>query len=74
MMHTAHAAPSRAPELMDANELARMVGCCTATLWRYRRDGVGPQWIRIGRTAVRYRRDDVLAWIDSGAVERPAPG
>ncbi len=37
--------------------------------WR----GDGPPMIRIGRRAVRYRRSDVIAWIDARRVA-PAGG
>jgi predicted DNA-binding transcriptional regulator AlpA len=34
--------------------------------------GDGPPMIRIGRRAVRYRRGDILAWIDARRIE-PEP-
>jgi predicted DNA-binding transcriptional regulator AlpA len=36
--------------------------------WR----GDGPPMIRIGRRAVRYKRRDILAWIDARRIE-PEP-
>lgn len=34
----------------------------TLEIWRHR--GVGPNYCKLGR-AVRYRADDLMAWVDS---------
>ncbi|MCU0269061.1 MAG: helix-turn-helix domain-containing protein [Acidimicrobiales bacterium] len=57
--------------LLTPEELAEELGVPVATLyqWRYRR--TGPVVLRIGRH-LRYRRDDVDAWLASQASPRPA--
>lgn len=44
------------------------------TLQTWRCKGIGPTFIRAGR-AIRYRRSDLIRWVDSNAVlsERPNP-
>ena len=45
------------------------LGIGERTLWRWSRSGIAPAPIRIGcgsRLAVRYRRQDLLQWIDAG--------
>lgn len=50
--------------LMDINEVSEYLKVPVATLhqWRYQR--TGPDAAKIGRS-LRYRRDDVDAWIES---------
>ena len=56
------------PELMTVPDVKEHTHLSQATLARWRAEGIGPRFIRIGRS-VRYRRDDVLAWIESAASE-----
>ncbi len=37
----------------------------TVRAWRI--NGIGPRHVRIGRS-IRYRRDDVLAWLEANTV------
>lgn len=43
---------------------AAMLETTEATLRRWRRNGHGPVFLRIGRK-IRYKREDIEAWIDS---------
>ncbi len=54
------------PRLMDQRDLANYLGKSTAWCERARWAGEGPRFIKLGRH-VRYRADDVLAWIDANA-------
>lgn len=54
-----------APVLWDTATVARIVGKSIVTMVRYRMLGGGPKWKRLGQRHIRYRREDVLAWIDS---------
>ncbi len=56
------------PRLMDQRELAAYVGKSTAWCERARWAGEGPRFIKLGRH-VRYRADDVLAWIEANAKQ-----
>jgi len=58
-----------APELLTTAQAARLAGCGERTFWRWSRCGIAPEPITIGRgrrPAVRYRRSDLLQWIDAG--------
>lgn len=37
--------------------------CRALQAWRYR--GTGPTFVKVGSRAVRYRRRDLVAWIES---------
>ena len=54
------------PELLTAEEAAYLCNIGTRTLWRWSRCGLAPPPIKIGGTAVRYRREDYLEWIRKG--------
>lgn len=46
---------------------AEMLGLSTRTLQSWRIGGSGPAYVRAGR-AIRYRRRDLLAWIDANTI------
>lgn len=54
-----------AEEFLNDGELADVLGVSTRTILRWRRDGSGPPYCRIGPRCVRYRYTDVLAWADA---------
>lgn len=54
------------PRLMNQRDLAQYLGKSTAWCERARWAGEGPRFIKLGRH-VRYRADDVLAWIEEQA-------
>jgi len=57
------------PELLTTAEAARLVNVGERTLWRWSRCGIAPRPVKIGTGktgAVRYRRDEYLAWIRAG--------
>lgn len=64
----AHHAPSPRPALLTPDELSAYLGVPVRTLdtWRSRR--TGPLFIRVG-VHVRYRSEDVDAWIDQLRAE-----
>lgn len=51
-------------ELMTTIEAARYVRLGKATLERFRVQGTGPQYCKLGG-AVRYRRVDLDAWLEN---------
>lgn len=53
------------PELVNAAEAARLIGCGERSLWRWSRSGVAPAPIKIV-SAVRYRRAEIMEWIAAG--------
>lgn len=54
---------------LTADDLANLLHCCRRTI--YRRDDAGeiPAPVRIGRQ-VRWRTDEVKAWLDAGCPRR----
>lgn len=49
--------------LLTQEELAEYLGLSKPTLQRWRREGYGPKYLRIGKH-VYYKEVDVLAWIE----------
>ncbi len=54
------------PELLDARAAAALLGVSTRTVWRMRDAGVCPAPLKI-LGAVRWRRRELLEWLDAGA-------
>ena len=52
--------------MMHPKETALMLGLSTRTLEKWRLDNRGPRYIRIGTRIVRYRRGDILEFIEAG--------
>jgi len=53
------------PEILTAEEAAKLLRRSTRTLGQWRRTGEGPAWLRIGRTGVGYRRAAIDRWLRS---------
>lgn len=61
------------PEYLSTHEAARLLDIATSTLRQSRYTGrlmscQAPSWVKIGRF-VRYRRRDLVAWVERVAVE-----
>lgn len=64
--------------LLTEHDVARITGLSLASVRRWRLIGQGPRFLKLGR-AVRYRREDLSAWLKSrpgggaptGCPERP---
>ncbi len=54
-------------ELSTREQVAEFTQIKKQTLARWAVEGKGPKFIKLGG-AVRYRRDDVLAWLESIAA------
>lgn len=52
------------PEYLTAEQVAQMTGFSTKSLEAYRSKRQGPPFLKIGHS-VRYRVDDVRAWMDA---------
>ncbi len=53
------------PDLVTRAQLSAFTGLSVATLARWAMEGdKGPRITKLG-SAVRYRRDDIVAWLDS---------
>lgn len=53
--------------LLWPEQVAEMLGLPTGTLANWRYQGRGPAFVKVGRH-VRYRRSDVLGWIEQHVV------
>ena len=56
---------AKGPEFLVQREVAALLRASERTLERWRLEGVGPKWRRIGRKKVIYAREDVMAYADS---------
>ena len=55
--------------LLNEHDVARITGLSVASVRRWRLLRQGPKYLKIG-AAVRYKRDDLAAWIEA----RPTGG
>lgn len=58
---------------LDTPGAARYTGLSESFLNKQRMGDDGPDFIRIGRRAVRYRRSDLDAWMTSQLVTQDSP-
>jgi excisionase family DNA binding protein len=58
------------PELLTQQQLADELQVSVRTLERWRREGTGPSWVRVGRSP-RYRRQDIDRWLEATRREPP---
>lgn len=56
-------------QMLTPDEVARALGIPTSRLarWRASSPSRGPRWVKLGRD-VRYRREDLDAWIAAAAA------
>ncbi len=59
--------PERLDTLRDSKETAAYLGINYFTLARWRSEGKGPAFVRVGRQ-IRYREGDLIAWLSGGAA------
>jgi excisionase family DNA binding protein len=50
-------------EFLTDAQLCALLHCDDRTTLRWRNDGGGPQFVRVGPRRVLYRRSDVEAWL-----------
>lgn len=56
--------------LIDAREVANLVGCHVSSVWRLDKAGKMPKPIRISGGLVRWRSEDIREWIAMGCPDR----
>ena len=70
--------PERNPidELWTVQQLADYLGVTTHTVYGWNKSArkVGPPPIRLARGFVRYRRSEVMRWLDDQQPRPPKPG
>lgn len=55
-------------KLLSPKQLADFLGVALTTLSSYRKDGIGPEYLKIGRL-IRYRVSDVDIWLKTKETE-----
>jgi|1186.fasta_scaffold1142722_1 predicted DNA-binding transcriptional regulator AlpA len=55
--------PNIEQEILTEREVSDWLGLSEPTLFRHRRDGTGPTFIRLSARRVAYRRSAVEAWL-----------
>lgn len=60
-------------ELVDTKAAAALLGISPTTLeiWRSRRAGQQPEYVRVGARSIRYSRAALAAWIEARRQPRP---
>lgn len=61
--------PTTLPLLLTTHQVSELTSLGERTVWRYSRSGAMPNPVRIGG-AVRFRRDEILDWIEQGCPRR----
>ncbi len=56
-------------ELLTEGEVAEVLKCTKSALRRWRREGRGPRYVRVGRL-IRYRQPDLELFIEKNAVRQ----
>jgi len=59
-------------KLLSTTEAARLLGVPPSRLARWRREGRGPAWVRVGRHP-RYNPEDFRSWVAAQTVGTPRP-
>ena len=54
---------SHPPQIMTTAEAARFLSVTDETLFRWRKDGVGPSYSQPNSRVIRYLHEDLLAWM-----------
>lgn len=57
-------------DLMTPEEVRERLGICDTTLRDWRRDGVGPPWVRASHRIIRYPVKGFQEWLDRLTAER----
>ncbi len=55
-------------DLLNEREVATLLRISPATLNRWRCERVGPDFLRVSRRAIRYRRSDLERWLEARHV------
>lgn len=55
-------------QLFSADEVCSLLSVSIHTLRRWRREGRGPNYVRLGQNDVKYRAVDIQEWINNNLV------
>lgn len=54
--------------LLKPEFIAEYLGTSPANLAQWRYKGIGPKFVKLGHRAIRYRMEDVNAWIEANTL------
>ncbi len=58
-----HALPEKVPDTLTEPQTATFLGLKTGkTLYLWRRKRTGPPFVKMGKKAIRYRKQDLIDW------------
>jgi len=56
------------PKMLNSTQVAQALRVNRSTLRRWRAQGIGPRVYWLGKATLRYREQDVLAWLERNAA------
>ncbi|MFP5374532.1 MAG: helix-turn-helix transcriptional regulator [Gammaproteobacteria bacterium] len=59
-------------DLLDENEAAASLSVAVQTLRNWRWKGEGPRYVKVGARLVRYRRSDLVTFVEAGSTGKAA--
>jgi predicted DNA-binding transcriptional regulator AlpA len=60
-------------DMLKTAQVAQLTGLTVSTLCRWRERGQGPPTYRLGPKTHRYRRSEVMEWMQANRMTRPSP-
>lgn len=61
--------PAKPDAYLDSEATAQLLDVDIRTLERWRQNRIGPDYLRLSKRLVRYRRADIEAWFDDHRVK-----
>ena len=66
--------PDYLMRLIDEHEAANLLGFTVRALQNWRVRGGGPKFVKLSKRSVRYRRADLLEWIENNIRRHTSQG
>jgi excisionase family DNA binding protein len=57
------------PRMLNRQEAADFLGVTPQTMLRWDNKGIGPKFYRLGKRIIRYKKSDLMAWLESQSSE-----
>ena len=54
------------PQLLTTKQAAALCSVGERTMWRWSHSGIAPAPLKIAGSAVRFKRAEIIEWIDAG--------
>jgi prophage regulatory protein len=61
--------PASELKLLRPKQIERLLGCSSTSLWRWAQLPDFPRPIRIGKRAIAYREDEIIAWLEQRQLD-----